>query len=159
MAVLREWAAATGVDHEDGVRPGELLVVLPGEQRLRTTVSVLIGSHTVSVSAFVVRRADENHEEVMRWLLRRNTRLRGIAFALDAADDVYLVGRLPVSAVVPDVLDDLFGSLLGTADSAFDELLRLGFAGSIRRESAWRRARGLDERNLHAFRGLLGHAE
>ena len=77
-----------------------------------TTVSVLVGEHTVSVSAFVVRHAEENAEEVMRWLLRRNTRLRGIAFALDPDDDVYLVGRLPTAAVTPAVLDDLFGALL-----------------------------------------------
>ena len=156
MTVLRRWAADAGVEHEDGIRPGELLVTLPGEHRLRTTVSVLVGSHTLSVSAFVVRRADENPEAVMRWLLRRNARLRGVAFALDAADDVYLVGRLPAAAVDQQNLDDLFGSVLETADQSFDELLRLGFPGSIRREAAWRRSRGLDEANLRAFRDLVG---
>lgn len=155
MAVLRRWAEEADVAHEDGVRPGELLVTLPGEHRLRTLVSVLVGAHTLSVSAFVVRRADENTEAVMRWLLRRNARLRGVAFALDAVDDVYLVGRLPAAAVTRESLDDLFGSLLETADQAFDELLRLGFPGSIRREAAWRRSRGLDDTNLRAFRDLV----
>ena len=155
MTVLRQWAADAEVAHEEGVRPGELLVTLPGEHRLRTLVSVLVGSHTLSVSAFVVRRADEDPEAVMRWLLRRNARLRGVAFALDTSDDVYLVGRLPIAAVTPESLDDLFGSLLETADQAFDELLRLGFPSSIRREAAWRRARGLDDANLRPFRDLV----
>ncbi|MFC3687138.1 YbjN domain-containing protein [Aquipuribacter hungaricus] len=155
LAALRTWLQDTGVDADDGLRPGEVVVRLPGEHRLVTTVSVLVGAHTVSVSAFVVRHAEENAEEVMRWLLRRNTRLRGIAFALDPDDDVYLVGRLPTAAVTPAVLDDLMGAVLDTADGAFDTLLGLGFAASIRREAAWRAARGLDTANLAAFQRLV----
>lgn len=159
LTTLRRWLAENDVDHSEGVRPGELVVRLPGEHRLVTTVSVLVGGHTLSVSAFVVRRAEENHEAVMRWLLRRNTRLPGIAFALDGDDDVYLVGRLPVRAVTPATLDDLFGALLATADGAFDHLLRLGFAGAIRREAGWRAARGLDAGNLAAFQQLIARGE
>ncbi|MGJ7441119.1 YbjN domain-containing protein [Aquipuribacter sp. MA13-6] len=155
LAVAQEWLADTGVDHDRGLRPGELVVRLPGEHRLVTTVSVLVGEHTVSVSAFVVRHAEENHEAVMRWLLQRNTRLRGVAFALDPDDDVYLVGRLPTAAMSPAVLDDLMGTVLDTADGAFDSLLRLGFASSIRREARWRAERGMDSANLAAFQRLV----
>lgn len=158
LRALRTWLRDTEVDADEGLRPGELVVRLPGEHRLVTTVSVLVGEHTVSVSAFVVRHAEENAEEVMRWLLRRNTRLRGIAFALDPDDDVYLVGRLPTSAATPAVIDDVMGSLLDTADGAFDTLLGLGFAASIRREARWRAARGLDTANLAAFQRLV-HAD
>ncbi len=42
--------------------------------------------------------------------------------------------------MTPAVLDDLMGSLLDTADGAFDTLLGLGFAASIRREARWRAA-------------------
>ncbi len=155
LDVTRAWLADAGVDHDDGQRPGELVVRLPGEHRLVTMVSVLVGEHTLSVSAFVVRHAEEDHEAVMRWLLRRNTRLNGVAFALDRADDVYLVGRLPTAAVTPAVLDDLMGTVLDTADGAFDTLLRLGFASSIRREARWRTERGLDSANLAAFHRLV----
>jgi len=155
LAVSLEWLEDTGVDHDRGLRPGELVVRLPGEHRLVTTVSVLVGEHTVSVSAFVVRHAEENHAAVMRWLLRRNTRLRGVAFAMDPDDDVYLVGRLPTAAMTPAVLDDLMGTVLDTADGAFDTLLRLGFAGSIRREARWRAQRGMDAANLAAFQRLI----
>lgn len=153
--VVRQWLADSGVEHSDGARPGEVVVRLPGEHRLTTTVSVLVGDHSVGFSAFVVRHADENHEAVMRWLLRRNSRLRGVAFALDGDDDVYLVARLPTAALTPDALDDLMGTLLSTADDAFDQLLRLGFAGAIRREARWRSDRGLDDANLAAFRSLV----
>ncbi len=50
------------VEYELGARPGEFVVQLPGERKLRTAVSVLVGDHSLSVSAFVVRNPDENHE-------------------------------------------------------------------------------------------------
>ncbi|WP_336922479.1 YbjN domain-containing protein [Aquipuribacter sp. SD81] len=154
-ALVLAWLDEAGVEHEPGARTGEVVVRLPGEHRLTTTASLLVGDRSLSLSAFVVRRPEEATEQVMRWLLRRNARLRGVAFALDGEGDVYLVARLPLAAVVPDVLDELLGTVLATADGAFDELLRLGFAGSIRREARWRAERGLDARNLAAFSSLL----
>jgi hypothetical protein len=155
--VLREWMADAGVDHVDGARPGEVVVQLPGEHKLRTTASLLLGDHSLSVSAFVVRQPDENHQDVYRWLLQRNARLHGIAFALDRLGDVYLVGRLPLEGVTPQSLDRLMGAVLATADSSFDELLARGFLTSMRREWAWRVSRGESTRNLEAFRHLLDH--
>ena len=154
-SVVAEWLADAGVDHAEGARPGEVVVQLPGEHKLWTTVSLLLGDHSLSVSAFVVRHADENHEEVYRWLLERNARLPGVAFALDSLGDVYLVGRLPLEAVTPQTLDRLLGAVLAAADSSFDELLARGFLTSMRREWAWRVSRGESTRNLEAFRHLL----
>jgi hypothetical protein len=144
-----------GIEHELGARPGELVAVLPGERKLRTAVSLLVGDHSLSASAFVVRHADEEHERVYRWLLERNTKLPGIAFAIDGDGDVYLVGRLPLAAVDDTTLDALLGSILEASDSSFNELLALGFLSSMKREWAWRTSRGESTRNLEAFRHLL----
>jgi Putative bacterial sensory transduction regulator len=144
-----------GIEHETGARPGEVVAVLPGERKLRTAVSLLVGDHSLSASAFVVRHADEQHEQVYRWLLERNAKLPGIAFALDQDGDVYLVGRLPLAAVNDVTLDALLGAMLQTSDGSFNELLALGFISSMRREWAWRTARGESTRNLEAFRRLL----
>jgi len=153
--LVLEHLTAAGIDHEPGGRPGEVVATLPGEHKLRTTVSLLVGDHSLSASAFVVRRPDENVAEVHRWLLRRNARLHGIAFAVDDAGDVYLVGRLPLVGVTRATLDALLGALLDAADSSFDPLLALGFLSSMRREWAWRVSRGESTRNLEAFRHLL----
>jgi hypothetical protein len=153
--LVLEHLTDSGVGHEPGGRPGEVVATLPGEHKLRTTVSLLVGDHSLSASAFVIRGPDENHGEVHQWLLRRNARLQGIAFAVDDAGDVYLVGRLPLVGVTPETLDALLGSLLETADSSFDPLLALGFLSSMRREWAWRVSRGESTRNLEAFRHLL----
>jgi hypothetical protein len=133
---------------------GHYVVALPGTHKLSTACSLLVGDHTLSVNAFVVRHADENHEAVYRWLLERNARLSGIAFAIDRLGDVYLVGRIPLAAVTEDTVDQLLGAVLDAADSSFDTLLELGFAGSIRREWEWRLQRGESTRNLAAFERL-----
>jgi hypothetical protein len=41
--------------------------------------------------------------------------------------------------------------VLEYADDSFDRLLEIGFAGSIRREWAWRQKNGESTRNLQAF--------
>ena len=154
-AALAAYLDVAGIEHEAGARPGEVVAVLPGERKLRTAVSLLVGDHSLSASAFVVRHADERHEQVYRWLLERNTKLPGIAFALDREGDVYLVGRLPLAAVNDTSLDALLGAMLEASDGSFNELLALGFLSSMRREWAWRTSRGESTRNLEAFRHLL----
>ena len=158
-AAVRSWAAGLqagdGVALDDGARLGEFVVQLPGERKLRTTVSLLVGDHSLSASAFVVRNPDENHASVHRWLLERNTRLHGIAFAIDRLGDVYLVGRVPLPGVTADTVDSLMGEMLTTADGVFNDLLAMGFLSAMRKEWAWRRLRGESTRNLDAFAHLL----
>lgn len=141
-----------------GGRPGETIVSLPGSTRLHVPISVLVGRQSVEVSAFVCRNPEENHEEVFRWLLRRNARLRFVAFALDGAGDIFVQGRLPVASVQPAAFDAMLGEALDVADKSFNELISRGFATSVRSEYAWRVSRGLSTRNLDAFRHLTEHA-
>jgi hypothetical protein len=155
---VRRWLEDSGLEWELGARPGEFVVQLPGEAKLRTTVSLLAGQQGLSASAFVIRQPDENHEAFYRRLLRRNVKLPGIAFALDAAGDVYLVGRLPAEGVTEESVDRLMGAILATSDGTFNELLTLGFLESMRREWRWRVERGESTRNLEAFRHLLEDA-
>ncbi len=152
---MRAWLDASGLEYELGARPGEFVVALPGEAKLKTVASLLVGDQSVSVSAFVVRRPDENHESFYRWLLSKNLRLPGVAFALDKLGDVFLVGKLPLAAVTDDAIDHLLGAVLAAADSSFNDLLVLGFLTSMKREWAWRVERGESTANLAAFKHLL----
>ncbi|KOT88370.1 hypothetical protein ADK86_32755 [Streptomyces sp. NRRL F-5755] len=133
---------------------GTYVVTLPGTRKLSTTCSLIVGKHSLSVNAFVVRRPDENHEAVHRWLLERNTRLYGVSYAIDKLGDIYLVGKLPLTAVTPDELDRILGTVLENADGSFNTLLEMGFASAIRKEYEWRVARGESTRNLEAFSHL-----
>ncbi|MGW3664070.1 YbjN domain-containing protein [Streptomyces sp. NPDC005141] len=133
---------------------GSYAVKLPGTRKLSTTVSLIVGRHSLSLNAFVIRHPDENHEAVHRWLLERNLKLYGVAYAVDPLGDVYLVGKLPLTAVTPEEVDRLLGSVLEAADGSFNTLLELGFASAIRKEYAWRVSRGESTRNLDAFTHL-----
>jgi hypothetical protein len=151
--------ALTEADVEwESPETGTYVAKLPGTRKLFTTVSLVVGEHTLSLNAFVVRRPDENAEQVYRWILERNLRLFGVAFALDHLGDVYLVGRLPLAAVTSEEVDRILGSVLEVADGSFNTLLELGFATSIRREYAWRVSRGESTRNLDAFTHLTREA-
>ena len=135
--------------------PGVFEVELPGERKLKTACRLEVGEQALGIHAFVARQPDENHEAVYRWMLERNLRLYGVAFALDHNGDIYLDGRLPLHAITPDEIDRILGSVLSYADESFNTILELGFATSIRKEWEWRRARGESTRNLEAFRGWL----
>ncbi|MFG2513107.1 YbjN domain-containing protein [Streptomyces sp. NPDC048584] len=135
--------------------PGSYVVRLPGTRKLSTTVSLIAGRHTLSLNAFVVRHPDENEAGVHRWLLERNLKLFGVSYAVDPLGDIYVTGRLPLSAVTADELDRLLGQVLEAADGSFNTLLELGFASAIRKEYDWRVSRGESTRNLDAFTHLL----
>ncbi|MET9451291.1 YbjN domain-containing protein [Streptomyces cinerochromogenes] len=135
--------------------PGSYVVKLPGSRKLSTTVSFLVGRHSLSLNAFVIRHPDENEAGVHRWLLERNLKLYGVSYAVDRLGDVYVTSRLPLASVTPDEIDRLLGQVLEAADGAFNTLLELGFASSIRKEYAWRVSRGESTRNLEAFRHLI----
>ncbi|MGA8980414.1 MAG: YbjN domain-containing protein [Pedococcus sp.] len=154
-AVLEGYLAEAEIEWEPGARPGEYVVTLPGEKKLRTVASLVAGEASLSVSAFVIRNPDENHEKFYRYLLRKNLRLPGLAYAVDNAGDVYVTGRLPAAGVDAAYLDQLLGALLDAADSHFNELLAIGFLTSMQKEWDWRASRGESLRNLEAFRPLL----
>ena len=153
VAAIESALAELGVEHERP-EPDHFVVSLPGTRKLSTGCSLLVGDHSLSVNAFVVRSADENHAEVYRWLLERNAKLFGIAFALDHLGDVYLVGRVPLASLTAAEVDRLLGAVLDASDSSFNTLLELGFASSIRREWEWRLKRGEPTANLAAFERL-----
>jgi hypothetical protein len=155
LATITEFVDANGITWEPGTREGEVVVTLPGEKKLKTVVSLVATDTELSVSAFVIRNADENHEEFYRFLLRRNVRLPGIAYAVDGTGDVYLTGKVPAAGVDAAYVDQLLGVILGASDTPFNELLAIGFLTSMRKEWAWRVSRGESLRNLEAFRPLL----
>lgn len=151
--VIRDQLGAMGLVFEEPT-PNTFVVDLPGEKKLRTTVSLSLEKHALSVNAFVARKPDENQEAVYRWLLERNRKLFGVGYALDHLGDIYLVGRWPLEAVTADSLDHLLGSVLDAADGDFNAILELGFESSIRAEWRWRMDRGESTRNLAAFEHL-----
>jgi putative sensory transduction regulator len=131
---------------------GTYVVTLPGTHKLKTVCNLTVGEHALRIEAFVMRQPDERREELWAWLLRRNARMYGVSFSIDAAGDVYLTGRVGLRGLDEDELDRLLGSVLTYADESFDTMLEIGFGTSIRREWEWRVKRGESLANLQAFK-------
>ena len=131
------------------------LITLPGEKKLQTHCALIVGTHSLSINAFVIRKPDDNEAAVHAWCLAKNASLYGVAFAINELRDIFLVGRLPLSAVSDREIDRLVGAVLQVSDSSFNPLLELGFANAIRREWAWRISRGESLANLEAFQHLV----
>jgi hypothetical protein len=129
-------------------------VTLPGTHKLKTVCNLIVGDHALRIEAFVMRHPDERREDLWAWLLRRNARMYGVSFSIDAAGDVYLTGRVGLSGLDSDELDRLLGSVLTYADESFDTMLEIGFGSAIRREWDWRVKRGESLANLRAFAHL-----
>ena len=130
---------------------GSFFVKLPGTHKLATMTWLVIGDHSLHIEAFFCRRPDENEERFWRWLLERNSKLYAVAFSVDLLGDVYLIGKLPLSAVAPDEIDRILGSVLTASDDSFDTALEIGFRTSIEKEWDWRVKRGESLANLQAF--------
>lgn len=131
------------------------LITLPGEKKLQTHCALIVGDHSLTVNAFVIRKPDDNEAEVHAWCMAKNASLYGVAFAINDVRDIFLVGRLSLSAVTDQEIDRLIGTVLQISDTSFNPLLELGFANAIRREWAWRISRGESLANLDAFRHLV----
>jgi hypothetical protein len=131
------------------------MVTLPGEKKLQTHCALVVGDHSLSINAFVIRKPDTHEDAVHKWCMAKNATMYGVAFSINELGDIYLVGRLPLGAVNAQELDRIIGSVLQYSDSSFNTLLELGFADAIRREWAWRLTRGESLANLKAFEHLI----
>lgn len=150
---ITEWARANGVE-VDSLDGTSIAVVLPGERKLKTTVSIVVSARSAELSAFVIRHPDENAAAFNAWLLRKNMKLGASAFGIDHLGDVYLRATVPTEHLLED-LDGLLGEMLTVADESFNELLLIGFLTGMKKEWAWRVSRGESTRNLAAFEHVL----
>jgi len=153
IATIDEFLESHDIDFEKS--DNNYFLTLPGELKLQTHCAIVVGDHSVSINAFVIRKPDENAEAVHEWLLKKNASMYCVAFAINEMGDIYLVGRLPFNSITEQELDRVIGAVLQYSDSSFNPLLELGFSSAIRREWAWRVSRGESLANLKAFEHLI----
>jgi hypothetical protein len=154
VQVIQDFLTTSDIDFErDGQK--KFLLTLPGDKKLQTHCALILGEHSLMISAFVIRKPDENEDQVHHWCMTKNASMYSVAYAINELGDIYLVGRLPIAAITTEELDKVIGSVLQYSDSSFNPLLELGFASAIRREWAWRVTRGESLANLEAFAHLI----
>ena len=130
-----------------------VVVVLPGEKKLKTNCLFIPQDGMFRIEAFVCRHVEEAQEEVYKLLLHENRRNFGVHYTLDSNDDIYLVGQFSDTTTAEDI-QRVLGQILERADRDFNRILERGFASSIRHEWAWRLSRGEPTMNLKAFARL-----
>jgi len=132
--LIDRWAAGESatapvvlaVDHDPAER--RWYVRLRGEEKAVTTVWLTLRERTLHVETHFMPAPEENAEALYEYLLRINTRLFAVRFAIGAEDAVYLVGQLPVTAVDEAELDRLVGSAYAYSELYFRPAMRIGFA-------------------------------
>lgn len=152
--IVGDFLQSSGLDFEKS-DVKTFMVTLPGEKKQQTHCALIIGDHSLMVSAFVIRKPDENEGDVHHWCMTKNASMYGVSYAINELGDIYLVGRLPLAAVTASEIDKIIGAVMQYSDSSFNLLLELGFASAIRREWAWRVTRGESLANLEAFAHLI----
>jgi len=157
VAIIEEFVDSHDLEslRERGAHGEErFFITLPGEKKLKTLCALIVGERAVNISAFVIRRPEENVAKVHEWMLQKNSEITpqsGVAFAVNDLGDIFLLGRLPIQSVNEIEIDRVLGAILQIADSSFNSLIELGFAQSVQREAAWRISRGESLEHLKAF--------
>ena len=152
--VIEEFLSSHDLDF-DQPNSSTFFITLPGEKKLETHCALINGDHSLTISAFVIRKPDENTAAVHEWLLQKNSSMYSVSYSINELGDIYLVGRLPLAAVTEQEIDRILGAVLQYSDNSFNILLEMGFADAIRREWAWRLSRGESLANLNSFEHLI----
>ena len=106
---------------------------LAGEAKATFTIWFTLGQRTLSFETYVIPAPEENHLAFYEHLLRRNTKLYGMCFALGAEDAVFLVGQLANDDVDEAALDRIVGSVYAYVEQYFLPAMRIGFASRFNR--------------------------
>lgn len=112
-----------------GEHEGRWAVRMAQQVRDFTTVWFEVGDRTVGYESFVLPRPPLRQAEIHRQLLARNLRLWRAHFSIDKNGDIVLTGRLSLTELRAEVLDEVLGAVYEAVEVSFRSLLRLGFTG------------------------------
>jgi hypothetical protein len=125
--------AAERQDVEDRTASHRWYLRFKGEEKDFITVWLTLRQRTLHHEAQFMPAPEEHAEEVLRYLMRRNTELYGMAFCLGTEDAVYLVGKVPAALVDDDELDRIAGSSIVYVDDHYPTAMTLGHPAIYRR--------------------------
>lgn len=112
--------------------PRRWFVRVTGEERDAFTIRYYLQQRTLRYETYFMPAPEENVEQLYRYLLARNLKLYGAAFAVGDEAAVYLVGQLPNSLINETELDRVLGSLYVWMEQFFRPAMRIGFASRFR---------------------------
>jgi hypothetical protein len=104
-----------------------------GDEKDYITVWFTLKQRTLWHEAQFMPVPEANAAEVYAYLLRSNTGLLGMWFALGPEDAVYLVGRVPARLIDDDELDRIAGASVVYTDDHFPTAMTMGHPSTYRR--------------------------
>ena len=100
-----------------------------GEEKSVYTLWLTLGQRDLHFETYVMPAPETNAARLYEHLLRRNLKLRGLAFAIGAEDAVYLVGADAAASVDAATIDQILGSVHEAVELCFRPAMRIGFEG------------------------------
>lgn len=122
----------------DEVGEDRWMTMLSGQWKRTIPLLLALDERSLRITSLLCGAPDEGHAEVYALVLHRNEKLTWIHFALDDEGDVVLTGAIPRGVLDAEVLDEVLGQVLLTADETYNSVLRAGFSSYIDAEQAWR---------------------
>jgi hypothetical protein len=105
---------------------------MKGEDKAFITTWLTLRERTLHYETYLMPAPEENVEALYEYLLRTNTRLYAMRFAVGPEDAIYLVGQLPLSAITDDELDRIIGASYAYSEAYFRPAMTIGFASKYR---------------------------
>ena len=136
-ALVERWTAglvAAGVAAHVEPVPAERrwLVRLRGEEKSIITVWLTLGERTLRYETYFMPAPEENVTATYEYLLRVNSRLYGMRFAIGDEDAIYLTGQIPVGEIAEISLDRIIGTSYAYSEQYFRTALSIGFESRVR---------------------------
>ena len=138
-ALIHRWAEReraenellVNVEYHDDDR--RWIVRMRGEEKTLIAVWLTLRQRTLHYETQFMPAPEENVEACYEYLLRANTRLFAMRFAIGLEDAVYLVGQMPLSALDEPELDRIVGSVYAYSEQYFPVAMGIGYASKYRR--------------------------
>lgn len=106
---------------------------LVGEQKSTFTIWFTLRQRALHHETYVLPAPEENEAAFYEHLLRRNDRLRRVAFSIGIEDGVFLRGEIDNDHVDDAELDRIVGTVYAAVEQCFVPALRIGFASRLTR--------------------------
>jgi Putative bacterial sensory transduction regulator len=137
--LIDSWAAeerttnelVAAVDHDPGLR--RWYIRLRGEEKMVTTVWLTLRERTLHYETYFMPAPEENVAGCYEYLLRANSKLFGMRFAIGPEDAVYLLGQMPLSAIDAAELDRIVGSTYAYSEQYFRPAMAIGYESKFPR--------------------------
>ena len=115
------------VERDDQAGERRWFVRMTGDEKSVFSVWFHLQQRNLHVETYLMPAPIEREAELYEYLLRRSTKLHGLAFAIGEEDAVFVVGEVPAAWVDEAVLDRLLGSFYAVVEQCFRPAMRIGY--------------------------------